>query len=104
MCIYGYQYMPLALGTTYGCGFSHLHDFEPAPTNDSVPHYGIFSNLYFNYMMSNQQKMGEKYTSFAKSQGPPHYRYPASYDELEQSEYLEARQIDPSEVRHPNAQ
>ena len=50
----GYQYMPAYLGTTYGAGFSHLHDFEPAPKNDSVPHYGIFSNLYFNYMMSNQ--------------------------------------------------
>lgn len=49
----GYQYMPLYLGTNYGAGFSHLHDFEPASTNDSIPHYGIFSNLYFNYMLSN---------------------------------------------------
>lgn len=84
----GYQYMPFYLGTTYGAGFSHLHDYEPAPTNDATPHFGIFSNLYFNYMMSNQQKMGEKYTGFAKSQGPPHYHYPARYDELEHNEYL----------------
>ena len=48
--------------------------------------------------------MGEKYTSFAKSQGPPHYHYPARYDTLEQNEYLEARQIPLEEVRHPNAQ
>lgn len=100
----GYQYMPAYLGTTYGAGFSHLHDFEPANTNDSVPHYGIFSNLYFNYMMSNQQRMGEKYTSFAKSQGPPHYHYPARFDSLENNEYLEARQIPLEDVRHPNAQ
>ena len=100
----GYQYMPFYLGTTYGAGFSHLHDFEPAPTNDSVPHYGIFSNLYFNYMMGNQQKMGEKYTSFAKNQGPPHYHYPANYDALEHNEYLQSRQIELDEVRHPNAQ
>jgi sulfide:quinone oxidoreductase len=100
----GYQYMPFYLGTTYGAGFSHLHDFEPAPTNDSVPHYGVFSNLYFNYMMKNQQGMGEKYTTFAKSQGPPHYHYPANYDALEHNEYLQARGIDLSEVIHPNAQ
>ena len=52
----GYTYMPFYLGSTYAAGFSHLHDFEPATTNDSVPHYGVFSNLYFNYMMGNQQK------------------------------------------------
>ena len=63
----GYQYMPLCLGTPYGAGFSHLHDFEPAPTNDSVPHYGVFSNFYFNYMMWSQERMGSKYTGFAKS-------------------------------------
>jgi|Transcript_37409 sulfide:quinone oxidoreductase len=100
----GYQYMPFYLGTSYGAGFSHLHDFEPASTNDSVPHYGVFSNLYFNYMMSNQQKMGEKYTSFAKNQGPPHYHYAARFDELEHNEYLQQRQIPLEEVVHPNAQ
>ena len=100
----GYQYMPFYLGSTFGGGFSHLHDFEPASTNDSVPHYGIFSRLYFSYMMKNQQGMGEKYTSSAKNQGPPHYHYAARYDELEHNEYLQARQIEPNEVRHPNAQ
>lgn len=100
----GYQYMPYWLGTTYAGGFSHLHDFEPASTNDSVPHYGIFSNLYFNYMISNQQGAGEKYTAFKKSHGPPHWHYPARYDELEHNEYLQARGIEANEVRHPNAQ
>ena len=99
----GYQYMPFYLGTTYGAGFSHLHDFEPCSTNDSVPHYGIFSNMYFNYMMSNQQKMGEKYTSFSKDHGPPHNHYPARYDALENNEYLQSRGIELSEVVHPNA-
>lgn len=100
----GYQYMPCYLGTEYGAGFSHLHDFEPAQTNDSVPHYGVFSNLYFRYMLSNQQKMGEKYTSFSKNQGPPHYHYAARYDALEHNEYLESRQIELEDVVHPNAQ
>lgn len=100
----GYQFLPGYLGTSYGAGFSHLHDFEPAPTNDSVPHYGIFSNLYWNYMIGGQQKMGEKYTSFSKNQGPPHYRYEASYDDLEHNEYLQERQIPLEEVVHPNAQ
>lgn len=100
----GYTYMPFYLGSTYGAGFSHLHDFEPAPTNDSIPHYGVFSNLYFNYMMSNQQGAGEKYTNFAKNQGPPHWHYPARYDALEHNQYLESRQIELSEVVHPNAQ
>jgi len=99
----GYQYMPAYFGTHYGAGFSHMHDFEPCSTNDSVPHYGIFSNLYFNYMMGNQQKMGEKYTSFNKTQGPPHYHYPARFDALEHNEYLEKRQIAIEDVVHPNA-
>ena len=100
----GYQFLPGYLGTSYGAGFSHLHDFEPAPTNDSVPHYGIFSNLYWNYMIGGQQRMGEAYTSFSKNQGPPHYRYEASYDDLEHNEYLQERQIPLEEVVHPNAQ
>ena len=100
----GYQFLPGYLGTSYGAGFSHLHDFEPAPTNDSVPHYGIFSNLYWNYMIGGQQRMGEAYTSFSKNQGPPHYRYEASYDDLEHNEYLQERQIPLEDVVHPNAQ
>ena len=100
----GYQYMPFYLGLRYAAGFSHLHDYEPAPTNDSVPHYGVFSNIYFNYMMSNQQGMGAKYTGFAKNQGPPHYHYAARFDTLENNEYLQARQIELEEVRHPDAQ
>lgn len=99
----GYQYMQFWLGNTYGGGFSHLHDFEPAPTNDSMPHYGIFSNLYFNYAINNQLSMGTAYTSFTKNQGPPHYHYPARYDALEHNEYLQTRQIEPTEVMHSNA-
>lgn len=99
----GYTYMPMFLGKDYAAGFSHLHDFEPAPTNDSVPHYGVFSKFYFNYMMSNQQGMGAKYTAFSKTQGPPHWHYPARYDELEHNEYLQQKGIELDEVRHPNA-
>ena len=100
----GYQYMPMWMGNAYGAGFSHLHDFEPANTNDSMPHYGVFSNLYFNYFLNNQVGMGQKYTSFKKNHGPPHYHYEARFDALEHNEYLAARQIDESEVLHVNAQ
>ena len=48
--------------------------------------------------------MGAKYTSFAKSQGPPHYHYPARFDALEHNQYLQSRQIELEDVVHPNAQ
>jgi len=46
----GYSHWPLWLGHSYTTSFSHLHDFEPAQTNHSVPHYGIFSRLHFMYL------------------------------------------------------
>ena len=100
----GYQYMPLLLGSDYAAGLSHLHDFEPAPTNDSVPHYGLFANLYMNYVKQNQKSTAVAYGNSAKTHGPPHTHYAARYDPLEQNEYLLARQIPLEEVRHPNAQ
>ena len=54
-------------------------------------------------MMSNQQKLGEKYTAFSKNQGPPHWHYPARYDALEHNEYLKTRGIGHHDVVHPNA-
>ena len=99
----GYQYMHLYSGTIYSMGFSHLHDFEPAPTNDSVPHYGVFGWLYGHYAVYDQSSLGASYTSFNKNHGPPHWHYPARYDELEHNEYLQNRQIDVTEVMHPDA-
>jgi len=48
--------------------------------------------------------MGAKYTSFAKSHGPPHYQYPARFDALEHNQYLQSRQIEQEDVVHANAQ
>lgn len=41
--------------------------------NHYVPHYGVFSRIYFGRMLKTQMQMGEKYTSFKKNVGPPNY-------------------------------
>lgn len=43
----GYSWMPFLTGQRSAAGFSHLHDFEPAPTNHSWPAYGMMSRMYF---------------------------------------------------------
>lgn len=43
--------------------------------------------------------MGEKYSNFKKTHGPPHYSYNARFDPLEANEYLKRRHIPLSEVR-----
>lgn len=100
----GYTYMPLLLGNSYATCFQHLHDFEAAPKNHWVPHYGIFSQRYFHYMMKGELNAAVAYSSFKKDHGPPHKRYAAEYDELEHNEYLKGRNVQPEEVRHPAAQ
>lgn len=84
----GYTWMPLLTGHSYATSFSHLHDFEPAPQNNAVSHYGIFGSIYFSRMMGAEQKAGVKYSSFKKNHGPPHWHYSATYDELEHNEYI----------------
>jgi hypothetical protein len=44
-------------------------------------------------------KMGEKYTSFKKTHGPPYYQFNPRYVPLEHNDYLQRRNIAPSEVR-----
>jgi hypothetical protein len=46
----------------------------------------------------------KKFATHEKNHGPPHYQYPATFDELDHSELLQAKGISPAEVRHPNAQ
>lgn len=84
----GYTYMPFYMGMKYMSSFSHLHDFEPAPTNHSVPGYGIFGRAYRTYYYNRTTSAAEKYSGFKKHHGPPHNRYSAIYDPLEHNEYL----------------
>lgn len=99
----GYSYMPMYLGHSYCTAFSHLHDFEPAPRNHMVPHYGIFSRMYFGRQIKTSQKEAEAFSDGKKNHGPPHFHYAASFDELEHSELLAAKGLTPDEVRHSNA-
>lgn len=89
-------------GHSYASSFSHLHDFEPAPTNHACPHYGIFGKSY-NYWVvkGSTQSAAKKYT--AKDHGPPSYRYSPELDALEHNEILQEKGIAPEEVRHPAA-
>lgn len=98
----GYVFQPLLLGHSYATSFAHLHDFEPAPRNHIIPHYGIFSRWYFGNMVKGQMKEGEAYASFKKNHGPPHSHFSAEYDDLEHNELLKAKGISPSELIHPN--
>jgi len=95
--------MPLLLGHSYSTSFTHLHDYEPAPLNHIVPHYGLFSYGYFPKMMSQGLRADEKLYSNKKNHGPPHYHFPAKYDPLSHNEFLQKHGVDLSEVRHPDA-
>jgi hypothetical protein len=97
----GYSYQSMWLGCSYATNFSHMHDFEPATLNHTVPHYGIFSRLYFTYMLDAVKNQDKGYTSFKKDQGPPNKTYSQEYDELEHNDYLASKNIDPESVRHP---
>lgn len=97
----GYSYQSMWLGCSYATNFSHMHDFEPATLNHTVPHYGIFSRLYFTYMLDAVKNQDKGYTSFKKDQGPPNKTYSQEYDELEHNDYLASKSIDPESVRHP---
>jgi hypothetical protein len=95
----GYTFMPFILGHSYATSFQHYYDYEPATMNHWVPHYGIFSRWYFGRVLKEQMQMGEKYTSFKKTHGPPHYTWDKRWDPLEHNEYLKSKNIPLSEVR-----
>lgn len=84
----GYTFMPFWAGHSYASSFQHLHDFEPAPMNHYIPHYGIFGRVYHGRMIKSQQAQGAKYGSYKKNHGPPKWHYPARYDALEHNEVL----------------
>ena len=69
------------------------HDFEPAPRNHMVPHYGIFSRYYFGKQISSSAKEAAAYSNGDKNHGPPHFHYTALHDPLEHNELLAAKGI-----------
>ena len=97
----GYSFMPFILGKRYASSFSHLHGFEPAPKNHAVPHYGIFSRIYFDWMLGSGKSADVAYSSQDKNHGPPNKHWAATYDELEHNDYLKQKNIDLSEVINP---
>ena len=99
----GYSWMPFYLGHSQASNFQHLHDFEPAPMNHYVPHYGVFSRFYFGRMMKSQLGAANNYGGIKKDHGPPYGKFSAEYDELEHNEYLKSNQVPLEEVRHPSA-
>ena len=49
-------------------------------------------------------KETEKFASFKKTHGPPHYSYSASYDPLEKNEYLLSKGVDVADLKKRNPQ
>jgi len=95
----GYTYIPFYLSHSHATSFQHLHNFEPAPMNHWCPGYGQFGRRYFSYQMSSCQKQGEKFTSFKKNNGPPHWNYNKQFDPLESNEYLLSEGVDIEALR-----
>lgn len=91
--------MPFLLGHSYATSFQHYYDFEPHSMNHMIPHYGLFARWYFGRMMKSQMQMGEKYSSFKKTHGPPYYHWNPRYVPLEHNEYLKNRNVPLSEVQ-----
>ena len=95
----GYTFMPLFLGHSYATSFSHTYGYEPHFRNHFVPHYGIFSRIYFGRMLKSTLGADEKYSSFKKTNGPPYYSFNPRYDPLEYNEFLQAKGISLDQVR-----
>ena len=49
-------------------------------------------------------KETEKFASFKKTHGPPHYSSSASYDPLEKNEYLLSKGVDVADLKKRNPQ
>ena len=47
-------------------------------------------------------KETEKFSSFKKTHGPPHYSFSASYDPLEKNEYLLSKDVDIKALKSRN--
>lgn len=98
----GYTYMPFMLSHSNMTCFQHLWDYEPAAFNHWVPNFGQFSQQYFYYSIKGNMKETEKFSSFKKTHGPPHYNFSASYDPLDTNEYLISKGVDIPKLKDRN--
>lgn len=81
--------------------FSHLHDFEAAPYNHIVPHWGIFSKWYLGRVTKSEVKVADNSGSYNKNQGPPYYRWSAEYDELEHNTLVKEKGLTKEDLVNP---
>lgn len=95
----GYSFFQLYLGHSYATNFSHYHDFEPTSKNHSIPHHGIASRLYFDYLHRTLLRQGEKYSNFKKTSGPPHYSFNPVYMPLEEQDYAKRKGLTEGDVK-----
>jgi hypothetical protein len=100
----GYTFMPFWIGHSFASCFAHLHDYEPHTRNHWIPHYGIFSRIYFSRILKTMQGTADKYTSFKKNSGPPHWNYNPRYSPLEHNDYLKQKGLSLADVKFPSAQ
>lgn len=98
----GFTYMPFLMGHSHMTSFQHLWDYEPAPKNDWIPKYGSFPAFYWWWNMKGNMQETEKFASFKKTVGPPHYRFAASYDPLEKNDYLLSKDVDIAALKARN--
>jgi len=99
----GYSYQPFLLGDNHATNFSHLHDFEPAPLNHTIPHYGFLTNRYFGRYIKMVTNQDSSYSGFTKNHGPFMNGYVSKeYDEPEHNEYLQEKGLDPQVLVHPS--
>jgi hypothetical protein len=96
----GYSYMPFYLSHSNANCFQHLYDYEPAPRNHWLPNYGLFSQMYFSKQMKDSLNAGKAYSSFKKNNGPPHTNWNASFDPIENNEYLLRTGVDVEALRN----
>jgi hypothetical protein len=59
----------------------------------------MFSRFYFDRYVKGAVKLSDKYSSFKKNYGPPHFGYEPKYDAIENNEYLNSHNIDPEDTK-----
>ena len=85
----GYSWWYLALGMGTSTSFSHYHNFEPHPMNNIIPKHGIIPRLYNTWMCRGLTSFGDKYLSMKANSGPPYYRTPYKWPNLEFNTYYQ---------------
>jgi hypothetical protein len=64
-----------------------------------IPHYGIFSRIYFGRLIKSQLGAAEKYSSFKKTEGPPYYQFSPRYLPIEYNDILARKGLGINAVR-----